>query len=118
MRKTWWVFLRSSMQWISHIDQIGQYTLSIAGASPRDFRYAVKFPWIAAWNINFHLGIDHFSFWLSVLILVVGLMALFIARPVFKAGSYYTAISWTIGSVIGLFLSADIFLFFVFWEVA
>ena len=42
MRKTWWVFLRSSMQWISHIDQIGQYTLSIAGASPRDFRYAVN----------------------------------------------------------------------------
>lgn len=77
-----------------------------------------QMPWILAWNINFHLGLDGLSWWLSILIVVMGLLALLMGRPLASANSYYAAIAWAVFGVVGIFLSADIFLFFVFWEVA
>lgn len=77
-----------------------------------------KVPWIAVWRINFHLAMDNWSFWWSLLALVMGLLAIFCARPQHKANSYYAAIMGATLFVIGLFLSADIFLFFIFWELA
>lgn len=77
-----------------------------------------KLPWISSWNINFHLAVDGIAFWLMLATLLMTACAFFVARPAEHAGSYYAAILWASAGLIGLFFSADVFLFFIFWEVA
>lgn len=86
--------------------------------SATEWLVSFKTPWIAAWNINFHLAADELSFWLIALTLVMTACALFCARPAEQFGSYYAAILWAACGLIGIFLSADVFLFFIFWEIA
>ncbi len=74
--------------------------------------------WIKAWGISFHLGIDGFSWWLIGLTLVMGITASAYAQPSSGANAYYASISWTILGVVGLFMAADLFLFFIFWELS
>lgn len=74
--------------------------------------------WIPSWGISVHFGIDGFSWWLIILTLVMGIIASIIAQPKARSSSYYAALSWTIFGVIGLFMAADLFLFFVFWELS
>lgn len=75
-------------------------------------------PWIPSWGISFHLAIDGFSWWLIVLTLAMGALACLYAKPESGANIYFAAISWTIFGVVGLFMAADLFLFFIFWELS
>lgn len=95
---------------------IGQEIFSKAGVD--GWLMEVKIPWIASWGINFHLGIDSLAYWLSVLTVVMGAFALFVATPKDSGKSYYSAIIFSVFSVVGLLFSVDVFLFFIFWELA
>lgn len=72
-------------------------------------------PWIKALNINFHLGLDSFSFLLVLLTTLLGFLATYIFAD---SPRYLAALSWTIAGSLGIFLALDLFLFFVFWEAA
>lgn len=74
--------------------------------------------WIPSWGISFHLGVDELSWWLIMLTLVMGFIASIVAQPKSRSSSYYAALSWTVFGVIGLFMAADLFLFFIFWELS
>lgn len=75
-----------------------------------------KLSWIPSWSISFHLGIDGFAFWLVLLTQILGFCSVYASES--KNSSYFAALSWAVFGVTGLFLSADTFLFFVFWELA
>jgi NADH-quinone oxidoreductase subunit M len=75
-------------------------------------------PWIESFNINFHLSVFGLSFWLCVLTVIMGLLAIFISKPITHQGFYYAALAWALMGMTGIFLSADVFLFFIFWELA
>jgi len=74
-------------------------------------------PWIKALNINFHLMLSPLSFWLILLSLFMGLLAI-INSPSEKPASYYAALCLSVMALIGIFLASDVFLFFIFWELA
>ncbi len=75
-------------------------------------------PWIPSWSVYLHLGIDSFAYWLIVLTHVLALLGVYISYPAHRVSSYFACLNWSIFGVIGLFLSADAFLFFIFWELA
>ncbi len=79
----------------------------------------VDVPWIAQLGIRFHLAVDGISLTLVVL---TGLAAtagvLFSWNIEERAGEFFAFYLALIGGVYGVFLSADAFLFFTFYEIA
>lgn len=79
----------------------------------------VDLPWIASMGIRYHLAADGISLTLLVL---TGLAAtagvLFSWNIEERVGEFFALYLALIGGVYGVFLSADAFLFFVFYEIA
>src|SRR3954471_2673211 len=79
----------------------------------------VDVPWIAELGIRYHLAVDGISLTLLVL---TGLAAtagvLFSWKIEERTGEFFALYLALIGGVYGVFLSADVFLFFVFYEIA
>ncbi|MCF7686895.1 MAG: NADH-quinone oxidoreductase subunit M [Cephaloticoccus sp.] len=79
----------------------------------------IDLPWIAAYGIHYHLAADGISLTLLVL---TGLAAtagiLFSWNIEERVGEFFAFYLTLIGGVYGVFLSADAFLFFVFYEIA
>lgn len=79
----------------------------------------IDVPWIAEYGIHYHLAADGISLTLVVL---TGLAAtagiLFSWNVEERAGEFFAYYLALIGGVYGVFLSADAFVFFVFYEIA
>ena len=81
------------------------------------YQFVTKHPWIESFGISWHLGVDGISLWLVVLTGVLFPIAL-LGPKVHKDLKAYTA--WLLlleAAMLGAFLSLDLFLFFVFFEV-
>ena len=74
--------------------------------------------WIPAWNIYYRLGVDGISLPLIVLTGLVSMMAAAASWSITKQHKGYFILFLLLESgMMGVFLSLDFFLFFVFWEV-
>ena len=75
--------------------------------------------WLSRFNLNIHLAIDGFSAMLIALTLVIAIIALCASwsEIVDKCGLFYLNLLLTIAGIIGVFISLNLLLFFVFWEV-
>jgi NADH-quinone oxidoreductase subunit M len=76
-------------------------------------------PWVQSLGIEYHLAADGISF---VLVLLTGIVAiagvLFSWNVEHRANEFFALYLALIGGVYGVFLSADLFLLFVFYEIA
>ena len=77
-------------------------------------------PWIESFGISFHLNLDGISY---ILVLLTNLLVPFIiaagskVEP-HKSGVFYSLILFMQMALVGVFLAADGFLFYLFWELA
>ncbi|MCW5839151.1 MAG: NADH-quinone oxidoreductase subunit M [Anaerolineales bacterium] len=82
------------------------------------FRYQEQAVWYSAINANYHLGIDGLSLsmvLLTTLLTPVAILASFSVEEKVKA---YMALFLALETgMLGVFLSLDLLLFFVFWEI-
>jgi NADH-quinone oxidoreductase subunit M len=86
-------------------------------ASEAGYQMVTKHEWIKSFGISWHLGVDGISLWMVVLTAVLFPIAL-VGPKVSKDLKAYT--TWLLlleSAMIGAFLSLDLFLFFVFFEV-
>ena len=76
-------------------------------------------PWIPAFGMSFHLGLDGMSWLLTVLTIVLGMFSIVVSwrENVEKIGFFHTNLMWSLAGTIGVFLALDLFLFFYFWEL-
>jgi NADH-quinone oxidoreductase subunit M len=84
------------------------------------FQYQLKTatPWIGAINANFHLGVDGLSLPLVLLTAFLGFMVVLISWKIHERVREYFA--WLLlleASILGVFCSLDLLLFFIFWEI-
>ncbi len=88
-------------------------------ASPGELVEAVRVPWIPSMGIGFHLAADGISL---TLVLLTGLAAvagiLFSWNIENRTKEFFAFYLALIGGVYGVFLSYDLFLLFVFYEIA
>jgi NADH-quinone oxidoreductase subunit M len=79
----------------------------------------VSFSWISAWNVDFHLMVDGLSMPLIILnnflVLICVLYSIGAVRK--KEGPYYFMLFALQAGIVGTFMAADLFLFYVFWEM-
>jgi NADH-quinone oxidoreductase subunit M len=93
----WWSFDASSAEWQSRVTR----------------------PWIPAWGATFDVGIDGIALMMILLTTFIMLLAVLgswtsIRR---KTHSYYALLLILTTGMLGVFVSLDLFLFYVMWEV-
>ncbi|MEE8413336.1 MAG: NADH-quinone oxidoreductase subunit M [Dehalococcoidales bacterium] len=82
------------------------------------FQFQEKISWIPAINANFHLGVDGLSLPMVVLTAFLGLMVVFISwKEKVRVREYFVWLLLLETSILGVFTSLDLLLFFVFWEI-
>jgi NADH-quinone oxidoreductase subunit M len=76
-------------------------------------------PWIEAFGINFHLGMDGLSLLMLLLTFFLGIAALLISwkEIQYRIGFFHFNLLWVLAGITGVFLTLDLFLFYFFWEV-
>ena len=81
-------------------------------------QFQEKISWIPAMNANYHLGVDGLSLPMVVLTAFLGLVVVFISwKEHLRVREYFVWLLLLETSILGVFTSLDLLLFFVFWEV-
>jgi NADH-quinone oxidoreductase subunit M len=81
------------------------------------FQFVSEHAWIRAWGISWHLGIDGISLFMVVL---TGILFPLVIAGVDPHHDHKRYLSWMLllqAGVMGSFISLDLFLFFVFFEI-
>src|SRR5271168_3443394 len=75
--------------------------------------------WIAQFGIRFHLALDGLSLALLLLTYFLGIVAILSswAEIRHRVGFFYFNLLWILAGITGVFLAADLFLFYLSWEL-
>ncbi len=87
-------------------------------SSQAGFQFVVKLPWFEAVNSSYHLGVDGISVPMVLLTTLLTPLALLISWSIKEnVRSYMFLFLFLESGMLGVFLSLDLLLFFVFWEI-
>jgi NADH-quinone oxidoreductase subunit M len=91
-------------------------------ADPTHFTTVIDSPWITSpgFQINLHMGVDGISLWLVILTAFLLPIAVWMADSMIKdrkRGFFALLLLFEFG-LIGVFTALDLFVFYIFWEVA
>jgi len=91
---------------------------SFADGTRTGFYWGENLEWVKALGLNYQLGVDSISAWLVTLTTFVTLIAVLAAGNIQERPRFYWAWLLTLGgSVVGVFTSVNLLVFYVFWEV-
>ncbi len=81
-------------------------------------QFVEQSPWITSWNVNYFLGVDGISVLMVLLSTLTIILCILISWNSIrdKVKEFYIALLLIEGSMIGVFCSLDLFLFYIFWE--
>ncbi|WP_052567486.1 NADH-quinone oxidoreductase subunit M [Candidatus Magnetobacterium casense] len=81
-------------------------------------QFVEKHVWIESWNVQYYIGIDGISVLMVLLSALTAILCVLISWNSIKekVKEFFIAIILVEGSMIGVFCSIDIFLFYIFWE--
>ncbi len=83
-----------------------------------DFQFVEDIPWISQLGISYTLGVDGLSFPMVLLATILVPLALIFSWDVkHKVREFFALMLMLEVAMIGVFVSLDMFLFFIFWEV-
>jgi NADH-quinone oxidoreductase subunit M len=89
------------------------------GAKPGELRTIAKVPWIPAFGIEYHLAADGISLTLVVLTGIAAIAGILFSWNIkHRAKEFFALYLTLIAGVYGVFLSFDLFLLLVFYELA
>jgi NADH-quinone oxidoreductase subunit M len=117
------VLPRVFARWIALVTATAGFAVSLATFFCDDvdlahFTTIVRVPWIPALGMNYHLALDGISL---TLVLVTGIAAisavLFSWDVTNRANEFFFWLLLVVGGSYGVFLSADLFLLFLFYEL-
>jgi NADH-quinone oxidoreductase subunit M len=118
---------RNAIRWWGNLVMFASFLVSLplvfwfssAPAAEGLFKFVEKAPWIPAIGASYHLGIDGISLLLIMLTTVLGFLATLSSWACVqnRLKEYYAMFMLLQVGMLGVFLSLDLFLFYVFWEV-
>jgi NADH-quinone oxidoreductase subunit M len=81
-------------------------------------QFEEKMSWIPAINAHYHLGVDGLNLPLVVLMTILGFLVVLISWKIhLRPREYFVWLLLLETSILGVFSSLDLLLFFVFWEI-
>ncbi|MDB5347095.1 MAG: nuoM [Schlesneria sp.] len=109
----YWTVLGTALTFVLTLQLWGSFDPALA-----TMQHKFSVPWIPTWNVNFTLGVDGISLPLVVLTGLVSLLAAIASWSIDKHVKGYLILFLILETgMMGVFLSLDFFLFYVFWEV-
>jgi NADH-quinone oxidoreductase subunit M len=83
-----------------------------------DYQFVERYPWLPDFGISYHVGVDGISLWLVILTTFLTPISLLcswesVERRVREFSFFMLALE---AAMIGVFISLDLFLFYVFWD--
>lgn len=95
--------------------------LLFTGTAPAGgYMFEKNVPWITAINTNYHIGVDGLSFWLVILttfIMPIAVLSTWHAVEK-KATAFYVFLLLLESAMIGVFVSLDLLVFYLFFEAS
>ena len=87
---------------------------------PAGYQFISNISWIASPAIRYHIGLDGLTLWLVLLSTLLTPIAVLISWNYIdhRVKEYFAFLMLLEFGVIGVFVSLDLFLFYVFWEVS
>jgi NADH-quinone oxidoreductase subunit M len=116
----------SQLKWLTFGFTLLNFLISIALfsksaiAGPSGFFFEQNAPWIRAINTNYHVGVDGLSFWLVILttfIMPISVISTWHAVEK-KATAFYVFLLLIESAMIGVFVSLDLLVFYLFFEAS
>ncbi len=89
-------------------------------ASPSGYVFSTNVQWITSPAIRYHVGLDGLSLWLVLLTTLLTPIAVLISWKSIdhRAKEFFAFLILLEFGLVGVFVSLDLFLFFVFWEIS
>jgi NADH-quinone oxidoreductase subunit M len=90
-----------------------RFDSSVAG-----LQFETRLPWIAAWGVNYQIGLDGYNI---LLVMLTAFLGPLVVAGAFSAISkdvklFYAMVFLIQFAMMGTFVAQDLFLFYVFWE--
>jgi NADH-quinone oxidoreductase subunit M len=112
------------IRWIALLASLASFGFSLAllGYDPAgaEFQFREELPWIPAFGMNYILGVDGISVVLVILTTLLSVVSIFYSwDPITtRVKEYYATMLLLMVGMLGVFVSLDLFLFYVFWEIS
>jgi NADH-quinone oxidoreductase subunit M len=116
---------RRVINWIAAVSTFAALALSVylfavfdRSAAAAMFQFEDKLSWIPAINAFYHVGVDGLSLPLVVLMAFLGFLVVLISWKIdLRPREYFAWLLLLETSILGVFCSLDLLLFFLFWEI-
>jgi len=115
-----------TIKWIALVAALLSFILSLyaflvfdrSSAAVGHMQFVEKYPWIPAINSYYHVGVDGLSLPLVILMTFLGVLSILISWKIqLRPKEYFSWLLLLETSILGVFTSLDLVLFFLFWEV-
>ncbi len=112
------------IRWIALLASLASlaFSLNLLGyqASGAEFQFREDLSWIAAFGMRYTMGVDGLSVVLVLLTTVLSVVSIFYSwDPIqTRVKEYYATMLLLMVGMLGVFVSLDLFLFYVFWELS
>jgi len=94
------------------------YLFAIFDRASGAIQFEEKLSWIPAINAHYHLGVDGISLPLVILMALLGFLVVLISWKIdLRPREYFAWLLLLETSILGVFCSLDLLLFFLFWEI-
>ncbi len=119
------LFIRNAqtVRWIAIAFSVAELLLCIPllahyDASIPSLQFGERIPWIAAWNVNYTLGVDGISILFVALTALLTVISIMVSWKSIqdRVREFMVALLFLEGAMIGVFTALDLFLFYIFWE--
>ncbi|MEK7854988.1 MAG: NADH-quinone oxidoreductase subunit M [Acidobacteriota bacterium] len=116
----------SQLKWVTLVFTIINFVISLfllgnqGAPSASGFYFEKYVPWIKAINTNYHVGVDGLSLWLVILttfIMPIAIVSTWHAVEK-KATAFYIFLLLLESAMIGVFVSLDLLVFYLFFEAS
>ena len=112
------------IKWIALLTTVATFIVSLPIYTHFDkTTYKMQFveihPWIPAWNINYIVGVDGISVLFIILVTILSTLCVSVSWKSIqeKTKEFFISLLIMETAMIGVFVSLNIFLFYLFWEL-
>jgi NADH-quinone oxidoreductase subunit M len=110
-------------KWVAAISTVPQLIIAVwlyvqFDTTTTAVQFAERAPWMASYHINYFMGVDGISISMVLLTALICFISVFASFSVARAEKgYYALLLMLDTGMMGVFVSLDFFLFYIFWEV-
>lgn len=115
----------ANYKWIALVFSVADFALSLflirgVPAGAKDFRFVEDVLWIGSIGAHYHIGVDGISLWLVILTTLLMPIAILSSWTAIhkRQLAYYLFLGLLAGAMIGVFVSLDLLLFYLFFEAS